>query len=280
MDSPTSRLNVLQAEVERLTHYLTTLPPDAWHRPSACERWQVADVVAHLTAGGHFVARSMARGLQGEVGPPAGSPALSAHNEDTHRERMAQSALVRRAQLGDQLFAAFIASNEAVHQQLAALAPQAWETLCYHPARLMPVRLLVEHRITEMAMHGWDIRAPSDPSTHLAPESFPAFFPIIIERVVTRAFRPDARRSRPIGYRFVVTGPLTTTTDIVLSPEGAHVVPIGQAEVDVRFRCEAEPYILVMFGRRSLEAAIATGAVMVEGDHGLAIAFGESFQGG
>ena len=280
MDSSTRRLNVLHAEVERLTHYLTALPPEAWHRPSACERWQVADVVAHLTAGGHNVARSVARGLQGEVGPPVESPALSAHDEDAHRERMAQSALAHRAQLGDHVLAAFIASNAALHQQLAALAPLAWETLCYHPARRMPLHMLVDHRITEVAMHGWDIRAPSDPSTPLAPESFPAFFTIIRERVVTRAFRPDARRSRPIGYRFVVTGPLTTTTDIVLSPEGACVAPTGQAEVDVCFRCEAEPYILVMFGRRPLEAAIATGEVTVEGDHALAVAFGRSFQGG
>jgi uncharacterized protein (TIGR03083 family) len=238
MDSSTRRLNVLQAEVERLTDYLTALPPEAWHRPSACDRWQVADVVAHLTAGGHNVARSVARGLQGDVGPPAGSPALSAHDEDAHRERMAQSALAHRTQLGDHVLAAFIASNEALHQQLAALAPPAWETLCYHPARSMPVRMLVEHRITEVVMHGWDIRAPSDPSTHLAPESFPAFFTIIMERVVTRAFRSDARRSRPIGYRFMVTGPLTTTTDIVLSPDGACVAPTGQAEVAVAAQCK------------------------------------------
>ena len=82
MDSSTRRLNVLHAEVERLTHYLTALSSDAWHRPGACDRWQLADVVAHLTAGGHNVARSVARGLQGEVGPPVGSPALSAHDED------------------------------------------------------------------------------------------------------------------------------------------------------------------------------------------------------
>ena len=58
------------------------------------------------------------------------------------------------------------------------------------------------------------------------------------------------------------------------------MAPTGQAEVDVCFRCEAEPYILVMFGRRPLEAAIATGEVTVEGDHALATAFGQSFQGG
>ena len=69
----------------------------------------------------------------------------------------------------------------------------------------------------------------------------------------------------------------------------ACVAPTGQAEVDVCFRCEAEPYILVMFGRRPMETAIATGEVdilvgggevTVEGDHALATAFGQSFQGG
>ena len=44
------------------------------------------------------------------------------------------------------------------------------------------------------------------------------------------------------------------------------------------FRCEAEPYILVMFGWRPLEAAMAPGEVTVEGDHALANAFGQNFQ--
>jgi len=50
MDPSAGRLKALQSEIERLTHYLTALPPDAWNHPSACARWQVADVVAHLAA--------------------------------------------------------------------------------------------------------------------------------------------------------------------------------------------------------------------------------------
>ena len=51
MDSLPSRIRLVHAESERLTHYLGTLSPDAWHHPSACAGWEVGDVVAHLTRG-------------------------------------------------------------------------------------------------------------------------------------------------------------------------------------------------------------------------------------
>ena len=49
MDTPEHLVHVLQGEAERLTQSLQTLPPDAWHHPSACDLWDVRDVVGHLT---------------------------------------------------------------------------------------------------------------------------------------------------------------------------------------------------------------------------------------
>jgi hypothetical protein len=50
MDTSQDRVQVVWAETQQLTRYLRALPPAAWHRPSACERWQVRDVVVHLAA--------------------------------------------------------------------------------------------------------------------------------------------------------------------------------------------------------------------------------------
>src|SRR4051794_18312371 len=41
MDTPKNLITLGQAESERLTQYLSTLPPAAWTLPSACERWAV-----------------------------------------------------------------------------------------------------------------------------------------------------------------------------------------------------------------------------------------------
>ena len=51
---------------------------------------------------------------------------------------------------------------------LTGLKPEEWHTLCYHPSRPLTVRDLVNLRLTEVAMHGWDIRASFDPQASLS----------------------------------------------------------------------------------------------------------------
>jgi putative sterol carrier protein len=53
----------------------------------------------------------------------------------------------------------------------------------------------------------------------------------------------------------------------------------GTARPDVTFGCDTESYILLVYGRLDLGAAMASGRVRVEGDRALAIAFGERFRG-
>jgi uncharacterized protein (TIGR03083 family) len=67
MDAPDDLVTVFHTEVERLAQYLDTLPPDAWTQPSACEGWEVRDVVGHLTFIAEFYADVIARGVQGDT---------------------------------------------------------------------------------------------------------------------------------------------------------------------------------------------------------------------
>jgi len=70
-----ARLALMQAEAERLGWYLSTLSPDAWRQPSACQEWEVRDVVAHLVEVAQDYRCRIARGAQGEIGPhPAPAP--------------------------------------------------------------------------------------------------------------------------------------------------------------------------------------------------------------
>ena len=139
---------------------------------------------------------------------------------------------------------------------------------------------LVNLRLTEVAMHGWDIRASFNPQASLSEESLPVLV-TTIPRVVSRVFRPDAKRTRTVRYRFHMSEPLSATTDIVLNTDGASVASVSQTDAaDVTFHCDTASAILVMFGRLSLADAIAEGRVQVEGEQELAIAFGQGFQGG
>jgi uncharacterized protein (TIGR03083 family) len=109
MYSDADRAKIVQAEAKRLEQFLGALSPEDWQRPSACDQWQVADVVAHLA--GTNVVGVITRGLQGDVAPPPGWTQVGALNEDAFRERIAQGALAVRERLGAQLLPEFIASN-------------------------------------------------------------------------------------------------------------------------------------------------------------------------
>ena len=59
MGAPEDTVKLISAESERLTQYLTTLSPEAWRTPSACERWQVRDVVAQVFPSGEHAPRGV-----------------------------------------------------------------------------------------------------------------------------------------------------------------------------------------------------------------------------
>ncbi len=277
MYTDADRAKAVQAEAKRLEEFLRTLSPEEWQRPSQCDQWQVADVVAHLT--GMSTARRIERGLQGDVTPPEDMASPGTVNEDAFRDGLAQRALALRHQLGDQLLTAFRAGNDQLDAVLADMEPQDWEKFCYHPVGPEPIRTIIDIRLTEVAMHGWDIRASFDPRASLSEDSLPALLQTI-PRAVRRAFRSDANRPRAVRYRFHMTEPVTATTDILLNADGASVESGSQAEADVTFRCDTSTAVLVIFGRLTLADAITDGCIRVEGDQKLAITFAQSFQGG
>jgi uncharacterized protein (TIGR03083 family) len=277
MDIDAARAQVLHDEAQHLEAFLRTLSPADWQRPSRCDQWQVADVVAHLIEDRH--ADRIARGLHGDL-TPSGFVPSGTWQTDAWRASVVQHPRTLRRQLGDALLAAFCAENAHVDTLLTGLQPEAWETLCYHPSGPLTVRDLVTLRLTEVAMHGWDIRASFDPQASLSEESVPALV-TTIPRVVRRVVRPDATRTRALRYRLHMTTPLTATMDILLNAEGASVESARPTDAaDVILHCDTATAVLVIFGRLSLAEAIADRRVHVEGRRELARVFGQSLQGG
>jgi uncharacterized protein (TIGR03083 family) len=64
MEALAAHVTLIQAEAERLAQYLATVPPDAWRQPSACQGWEVRDVVAHLIQGAQFYVHTISRGCR------------------------------------------------------------------------------------------------------------------------------------------------------------------------------------------------------------------------
>jgi uncharacterized protein (TIGR03083 family) len=273
-----NRVKLVQAESEQLTQYLHALPPDAWSRPSVCQRWAVRDVVGHLVLGAELYTSVVSRGLHGDTSPLQGLPEAGSVNAASASSLLDQLSVARRESLGEQLLSTFNATSAQLSQLLAEIGPQDWETVCYHPVGLLPVRMFVNLRLTELVMHGWDIRSRFEPTVSLASESLPAFLDVLTA-VVDWAFWPGPQPATLVRYRFEVTGTVPTSLDVVVAGEQARIERGGTARASVIFRCTIETFVFVMYGRLTLQDALAHGRLTVDGEAELVTAFAQWFRG-
>ena len=279
MYTDNERLIALKAAAHRLERFLEALEPDDWDRPSACEGWTVADVVAHLVERGAPIPDQIIRGLAGDTSPSPGTPSGPPTSEDQFREDLDRGAVELRRSLGVELAAEFADLNRRFGQLIDGLKPEDWDTPCYHRLRLETVRSKVDIRLTELAMHEWDIRWAFDPGAEVPEDCLPGMVNTAY-RAARRAFRPDANRTNPVRYRFEIGAPVNTTEDIILSSEGVIYGSSPQGDADVVFRSDARTYVMTIFGRLKMDAALAGGAMSAEGDSQLITNFVRGFVGG
>jgi uncharacterized protein (TIGR03083 family) len=265
-------------ESERLGHYLQTLPPKVWNQPSACQRWAVQDVVGHLIVGAELYTHVVRRGLHSDVTPLHGWPAAGSVNAASAAPLLAQLSVARRQELGGHLLPTWDATSAQLQHVLAGVRQQAWDTACYHPAGLLPARFFVDLRLTEVVMHGWDIRSRFESTATLMPASLPTFLDVLTT-AIGWAFWPGTPPLHPVRYRFVLTGTPGRCLDIVVSDQGAHMEASNADHAQVLYRCCPETFVFVMYGRLCVTDAIAQGRLQVDGDTPLVTAFAQWFRG-
>ncbi len=284
MTTPTDRIALLEREARELLAFLRELSPADWQTPSACAGWTVADVVGHLTS--VDFANRMVRGLDGDYSPPEGSPAPEQHDEDVFAQSIYQRAITTKERLGEGLLDNFTQRIDEAVALFRRVQPDQWDNLVYWPPGPLSIRTLLTQRISELTMHGWDIRSRLEGDYHLSDGSIAALLDTV-DRAARRAFRPDAALSTPLRYRFDIAPPVSALIDVVLSSDVARVEPAPAAAAgndslpSATFNCDGETCVLVMYGRLNPEDAVAAGRLtVVEGDEGMAAEFGRRFVGG
>lgn len=274
MVSVVDRIRLIKTDSERLIHYLNNLTPDAWSRPSACAAWEVRDVVAHLTAAVDMFAGNISRGVRGDSSPPEGLPPAGMVDMAARMEANALRSIALRESLGETLLPTFSARCDYLNRLLAGLGSKDWDTPCYHPAAAITVRTYIDLRITELAVHEWDMRSKLEPSAHLSAEALPAIMDLIPVFLVGRLFQPGSSLSAPVRYRFELTGTTPGWHDILAGGGKALMEPATASPAAVKFRCDTETFVLLAYGRTNVESETAVGRLFIDGDRGLAAKFG------
>ena len=279
MSTVEARRAILKAEYHRLEHYLHTLSPEAWQHPTPCAQWTVADVIAHLTAGNNNHAAWIPEALRAER-TPEHLPRRSRQRVDA--AALAHRVLALRKELGTDLLSAFITSARAIKQTFAQVGPDDWETLCYRPNGAEPLRTILDNFIAEVGVHRWDVMVPFDPHVQLSPESAA----VMVERYPHRPrwwdiALPPQHPPLPVRFRFTVRDVSAPGTDfVVATPEEQYMEVPGEVPADVTFRCDAQTFVLLAYGRLSPASARATGLLTAEGHQAWAEMFLRAYSGG
>jgi len=283
VDTFADRLKVLQSESERIKQYLHALPREAMSQPSACTQWQVQDVIAHLIGVAETYASSLSRGLQGDTSALPGRLPAGQATAALSAEGIAQRSIEARQTLGDRLLPTFDAANDHLNTLLAGLEPEQRDVPCYHPGGIVKARNFIELRLKELALHEWDIRAGLEPDAHLSPASLPAILTTISESIASGslrwAFWSGPHLPTPVRYRFAVTGPGPGKSDVVVDGKTVRMEDAASTMATITFRCDPETYVLLVYGRLDLEAALAAGRLAIDGDRHQAMAFAQWFRG-
>ena len=279
MLSPIERMRIFQSELDELERYLSKLSPESLASPSACERWSVADVVAHMASAFENYTGSIIRGLQGDSSASHGRPdpgtwsTASSAERALRAEEAAHRVVTYRESLGDCLLPTLHAAVDGFSQLLVGMGTQDWDKLCYHGRGEIPAQNLITYAILEACLHKWDIQSKLEAKAQLSSGGSRALIEHI-EEFMHWAFVIGPEFTGPRRYRFRLTGEISLGKEVIIDRH-AHLADNDSWAVDAVFECTAESLLLLMCGRINFADALAGGLLVIEGNDEMARAYSD-----
>jgi len=270
------KIQIIRALSNDLASFLYTLPEDVWRDAdvygSACDQWNMADVVAHLIDVANTFTLSIERAVSGNVSPPMGNRQLTS-------EEWVQSVISLRDAYGEDLFPEFNTACLRFNRLIMDLEPEQYELPAWHPFRVMTVERLIDLRAMELAVHGWDVRYGIDRSAAINPVAVP-FLKGWVHRWLRASFRPRSEGDPDVRLRFILTDASDGSYDLTVRSDDFTLDTSDQsADVDATLELDSSSYILFLMGRLPLRRSIRRGRIALDGNQALAEQFPNWFPG-
>ena len=285
IDTSRTHAELIRTESERIMEYFDSLPEEALEKPSPCERWTVGEVIAHLVWHVETYRGMMERGLHDDLSPTEGLPSVPAGTPNRQvivDESYGQAAIDRRRSLGRDLILSFTEEYGKLNTMLAGIVPEDWSKPCYHVAGLRSVESFLLTYLMELAVHEWDIRSTRELSPIVSEE----IMPLLMDRIPGKLGRPWSISfpdmidyAGPVIYRFDLSGVGATDLDVVVEDNQASSQAAGTSPANVSVSCDTDTFVLLMYGRFSLESAAAAGRLTADGDQRLMTSFDQWLAG-
>jgi uncharacterized protein (TIGR03083 family) len=241
-------VRAVRASHDRLAGIVAGLDGDALRAQSYDAEWSVADVLSHLGSGAEIFSRYVdAGGVPG--GPPPApddfKPVWEAWNARSPEDQAALS----------------VAANEALVARIESLNPE--QRAGFHVTMFgrMPVDLagVLGLRLSEHALHAWDIAVMLDPAAKVAPDAVD----LLVDRLALLAGFIGKQAPAPLAVAVTTTGPerafTLDTGGVTLAPAGTDDAPAAALSLP------AEALLRLVYGRLDDEQDLrATGVTLTE----------------
>ena len=267
MVSTSEGVRLIAAETGRLKQYVNGTDSDEWALNSPCEGWTGGDVIGHLGWAADFFADAISNGRNGITSPPKGLPEAGSIPPEELPGFIADKARRYKHNASHELPSAFSSSVDRLQDLFSTMKEGEWDKECWGFRMVQPASVYVTTRISEITIHSWDIRFPSDPNTNLAPESVAVVIerlPVWLDSVGLSDFKSD---KGPERYRLLTTGGVDFQRDIVVGGVSNRVETV-QDEPTATITCDANILALLVWGRLNPSQVIADGRLTMSGGPG------------
>jgi uncharacterized protein (TIGR03083 family) len=228
--SPEPWIGALRRSHDRLQALVEPLGQDQLEQRSYASEWSIAQVLSHLGSGAEIFGLFLAAGLTGQD-PPGRETFGPIWNTWNAKDAQAQAADGLRA-------------DEATVERFESIDPDQKARLRLQMFGMdMDTTGLARMRVSEHAIHTWDVAVALDPSATVAPDAVGLLIDTV-GQLAARSAAPDGKERR---LRVTTTGPerhfILETGDAVslTEAEGSDGLP--------ELRLPAEAFVRLIYGR-------------------------------
>jgi uncharacterized protein (TIGR03083 family) len=228
--SPDPWIGALRHSHDRLRALVGPLDLAQLEQRSYASEWSIAQVLSHLGSGAEIFGLFLQAGLAGQE-PPGRDTFVPIWNAWNAKDPQAQAADALR-------------SDEATLEQFESPGPEQKMGLRLHLFGMdMDVTGLARMRVSEHAIHSWDVAVALDPWTTVAPDAVGLLIDTV-GQLAARSAKPDGKERRirvstsdPERYFVLETGEAVSLTE----SDGEEGLP--------GLRLPAEAFVRLVYGR-------------------------------
>jgi uncharacterized protein (TIGR03083 family) len=232
-------LRVVREEAERM--FALAEQPGAWEAPTACENWQVRDIIGHIvdTTEGYFKAFETAR--SGGTTQPYGLFGM--------HERAGEQGKSFRDIPQAEMMGRIRKDLDTVLAMLDGLSEQEWTGLIVPHFYMGPVPAFIyaAGQLMDYGVHTWDIRQGAGKAHALSADAADLLVPFMFI-IWQNTIRPDADKS-PLQIGISVTGRNAGTYRVSVTGEGMTYEPGDVSDLPAVIDFDAGSLVLTAFGR-------------------------------